>query len=190
MKAFKMEYIRFQTEEEFLRTVLKNMPYEVYPKVTAIGGQKINPDIDILQIKRTSGNRYEIIGYELKLIKFDKRSKGLSWNALYTGIGQALLYLKNGVHRAFLLIGFHKNIPDDALIDEFKDWLWENRELIAKIIGPYLSIGTYLYERSGISSIVGGSSKFYAPDEKTQLLSKEIFQGKFTFNKKLRSEGK
>ena len=97
-----MPYDRFKSEEELLKSVLRSLPYEVYPKVSAIGGSKINPDIDILQISRVSETP-RLIGYELKLMKFDKRTKGLSWDAFYKGIGQSLLYLKNGVQHAVLV---------------------------------------------------------------------------------------
>lgn len=184
----KREYVRFKTEGEFLKAVLRSLPFDVYPRVTAIGGRKIHPDIDILQIKGISEHRYRLIGYELKLIKFDRRSKGLSWNAFYTGIGQALLYLKNGVHQAFLLLGFHENVPTDKFIDVFRDWLWKYKELIAKIVGNYLSIGIYLYERGNVSVMIEASLDFYPSNKEIRLLSEELLQRKFTFDKKLRGE--
>ncbi len=186
----KREYARFKTEGEFLKAVLRSLPFDVYPRVTAIGGRKIHPDIDILQIKRISQHQYRLIGYELKLIKFDKRSKGLSWNAFYTGIGQALLYLKNGVHQAFLLLGFHENISTDEFIDTFRDWLWKYKELIARIVSNYISIGIYLYERGGISAIIEAFLDFYPSNKEIQLLSEELLQRKFTFDKRLKGEVK
>lgn len=72
-----MRYPRFKTEEELLRAILQLFSYNTYPKVSAIGGRKINPDIDMLLIERTS--QYQrTIGYEIKLIKFNKRSDGLT----------------------------------------------------------------------------------------------------------------
>jgi len=50
-------------------------------------------------------------------MKFDKRSKGLGWDAFYKGLGQALLHLKNGVHQAVLVLGFHENVPSDEMIE-------------------------------------------------------------------------
>ena len=175
----KIECTRFKTEGKILKTVLRSLPFDVYPRVIAIGGREIHPDIDILQIKGVSEHRYRLIGYELKLIKFNKRSKGLSWNVFYTGLGQA-----------FLLLGFHKNVPIDEFIDTFRDWLWKYKELIARIIDSYTSIGIYLYERESVSAIIEALLDFYPSNKKIQLLSEELFQRKFTFDKKLKGETK
>jgi len=185
-----MKYARFKTEDELLKAVLHSLAaYNVYPKVSAIGGKKISPDIDILQIERTTQNQFQLVGYEIKLVKFDKRSKGLSWNSLYSGIGQALLYLKNGVHRAFLVLGFHENITNDNLIDEFRNWLWNKKDLLKKIIGNYISIDTYLHKGDSLTyPIIKSEYDFYPLDEEVELLSNELIQGRFTFNKKLRGD--
>lgn len=83
-----IRYARFKNEDEFLKEILHRMGTTgVYPKVSAIAGKKIRPDIDILEIKKESQSQYKIIGYELKLIKFNKRNKGLSWCAFYQGLG-------------------------------------------------------------------------------------------------------
>ena len=179
-----MSYARFKAEDELLKSVL---PYGAYPKVSAIGGKRISPDIDILEVQKVSQTQSRLIGYELKLMKFDKRSKGLGWNSFYSGIGQALLYLKNGVHQAGLVLGFHDSVPDDKLIDEFRDWLYQNRELLKRILGSYISIDLHLYERGAISPLIKADYDFYPSDEKIQLLSNELVQRKFTFNKRLKS---
>jgi len=182
-----MPYDRFKSEEELLKSVLHSLPsLDVYPKVSAIAGNKINPDIDILEISRSSGNQYRLIGYELKLMKFDKRNKGLSWDAFYKGIGQAFLYLKNGVHHVVLVLGFHENIPDDDIVESFHKWLWEKRELLNRILGNYISIGTFLYKRGSLSLEVKTNFDFYPPDNETRFLSQALLQRKFTFNKKLK----
>jgi len=120
-------------------------------------------------------------------MKFDTRSNGLSWSSFYSGIGQALLYLKNGVQRAVLVLGFHANVPDDKLIDEFHDWLWDNKELLKRILGSYIGVDLHLYERGAISPLIKADYDFYPSDEKIQLLSNELIQRKFTFNKRLKS---
>jgi hypothetical protein len=182
-----IRYARFKTEEELLKEVLCSLAYDVYPKVSAIDGRKINPDIDILQIERISQDRFRLMGYEIKLVKFDKRSKGISWNSFYSGIGQALLYLKHGVHRAFLVLGFHESIPDDKMIDEFREWLRNKKDLLKRIIGKHISIDTYLYKGSSlIYPIIEAEYDFYSSDKEVELLSNELLQRKFTFNKKLR----
>ena len=179
-----MKYARFKTEDELLKSVL---PYGAYPKVSAIGGKKITPDIDILEVQRVSQSQSRLIGYEVKLMKFDKRSNGLGRNNFYSGIGQALLYLKNGVHQTGLVLGFHDSVPDDKLIEKFRDYLWENRELLKRILGSYIAIDLHLYEGGSISPLIKADYDFYASDEKTRLLSNELLQGKFTFNKRLKS---
>ena len=183
-----MPYDRFKSEEELLKSVLGSLPGDVFPRVSVIAGTKINPDIDILQISRTSGNQYRTIGYELKLMKSDKRSNGLSWTAFYKGIGQALMYLKNGVHRTVLILGFHENVPNDEMIDNFRGWLRNKRELLNRILGNYISVGTFLYKRGSFSPIVEATSDFYPPDEETRFLSQALLRRKFTFNRKLRGE--
>jgi hypothetical protein len=184
-----MKYARFKTEEELLKEVLRSLAYNVYPKVSAIGGKKISPDIDILQIERVSQNQFRLIGYEIKLVKFDKRSKGLGWNSFYSGIGQALLYLKNGVHHAVLVLGFHESILDDKLIDEFCEWLRNKKDLLKRIIGNYVSIYTYLYKGGPLTfPIIKAEDDFCPSDKEVELLSNELLQGKFTFNKKLRGD--
>ena len=82
-----MTFDRFQSEGELLKSILHSLPLDIYPKVSTIAGKRINPDIDILAIAKTSGNQYKLIGYKLKLIKFHKQRKGLSWDAFYKGIG-------------------------------------------------------------------------------------------------------
>jgi hypothetical protein len=184
MKSIK--YARFKTEDELLEEVLHSLAYDVYPKVSTIGGRKIYPDIDILEIKRIPP-KVQLIGYEIKLVKFDKRSKGLSLNSLYSGIGQALLYLKNGVHQAFLLLGFHESITDDKLNDEFRNCLWNKRDLLKRIIGNHISIDTYLYKGyHPTSPIIKAEYDFYPSDKDVELCSNELLQGKFTFNKRLK----
>lgn len=183
-----MLYDRFKTEEESIKSLTHSLAYDVYPRVSAIGGKRINPDIDVLQIKKVSQNQYRLIGYEVKLMKFDQRSKSLSWLSFYTGIGQSLLYLQNGVHRVCLVLGFHESVAQDSLIEEFSSWLRDNRELLKRILGNYVSIGTYVYRRAAFSPIVEADSDFCPPNEKIKLLSNELLQRKFTFNKKLRED--
>lgn len=183
-----MKYACFRTEEKLLRSILHSIPYDTYPKVSAIGGKKINPDIDILEVQRVSQSQVRLVGYESKLMRFDRRSNGLSWTGFYNGIGQALLYLRNGVHRAVLVLGLHYSVPDDSLIDEFHDWLWNNKDLLKKILGSHISVGMHLYERGSVSLLIEAGVDFYSADEKIRLLSNELLQRKFTFNKRLKSD--
>ena len=181
-----MKFDRFKSEEELLKSVLHSLAFDSYPKVSAIAGSKINPDIDILEISRSSANQYRLIGYELKLMKYDKRSKGLSWAALYKGAGHALLYLKNGVNQVALVLGFHENVPNDEIAEKFHEWLWNRRESLSRILGSYISVGIFLYKKGHFSPHIKADSYFYPPDDKTRFLSQALLQRKFTYNKRLR----
>jgi len=80
----------FKTEEELLKEVYRSLKGKwVYPRVTDIDGNKIWPDIDILQMNE---DRTKVVGYEIKLMKPSNNSASLNYESLYTGIGQALLY--------------------------------------------------------------------------------------------------
>jgi hypothetical protein len=178
-----MTYDRFVSEDELLKSVL---PYGAYPKVSAIAGRRINPDIDALEFYKISQNQYRLNGYEMKLIKFDERSKSLGWDAFYKGIGEALLYLKNGVQRTNLILGFHQNIPDDRKIEEFRQLLWGKKELLARIFGRHMSLGMALYKRGNIGKIVEATSDFLPQDEDIEFLTRALIQKHFTYDKKLR----
>lgn len=182
------EYTRFKTEKELLKLVLCSLPYDVYPKVSAIGGKRINPDIDILHIERVSRNQFRLIGYEIKLMIFNKKSKRLSWNSFYSGIGQALLYLKNGVHRVALVLGFHKNVPSDKLIDEFYRWMWNKKDLLKRILRNYISIVLCLYRGNPVHMVIKAECDFYPPNEEVKLLSDELLHRKFSFDRRLKGE--
>jgi hypothetical protein len=124
---------------------------------------------------------------ELKLIKFDNRSKGLSWNAFYQGIGQALLGLKHGVHRYVVLVGFHENILDDKFLDEFHEMLWKGREnLYSQILGSYISIGTYFYKGGSINCEIEAKYDFNPSNDSTNLSRQNLLNRNFTYNKRLR----
>jgi|BEDMetMinimDraft_2_1075160.scaffolds.fasta_scaffold00786_4 hypothetical protein len=179
-------YIRFKAEEELLKAVLHSLHDDVYPKVSAIGGKKINPDIDILQIERLPQNQFRLVGYEIKLIKFDKRSRGLSWNNFYSGLGQALLYLENGVHRACLVLGFHENVPNDELIDEFLGRLRNKKELLKNLLDTALLFMLKFYKEDYPNfalPLIGAEDDLYSQDNEVELLSNELLQGKLLSTK-------
>ena len=181
-----MAYHRFKDEDELLKALIQwKGTYSVYPKVTTIAGERIRPDIDLLEIYKESENQYKTIGYECKLMKFDQRSKSLSWEAFYKGIGQALLYLRNGVQRAVLILGFHGNVSDDQLIEDFRTRLDEKRELLQQILGPYLSIGLVLYEGGTPLFILESKNYFHHFDNEVKLCTDSLLQKKFRFAKHL-----
>jgi len=123
------------------------------------------------------------------LIKFDNRSKGLSWHAFYQGLGQALLTLTHGIHRCVLLIGFHRNVQDDKLIDEFHEMLWDGREnLFPQILGSYISVGTYLYKGGYINCEIEAKSDFYPLNERINLSRQNLLSKNFTYDKRLKNK--
>jgi len=68
-----MMYALFKTEEELLKEVYRSLKGKwVYPRVTDIDGNKIWPCIDILQI---NDDRTQLLGFEIKLVQFDKHTK-------------------------------------------------------------------------------------------------------------------
>jgi hypothetical protein len=118
-------------------------------------------------------------------MKFDQRSKSLSWEAFYKGIGQALLYLRNGVQRAVLILGFHGNVSDDQLIEDFRKSLYEKKEFLQLILGPYLSIGLFLYERGTPFFILESKTYLHHSNNEIKLMVDSLLQKKFRFRNRL-----
>jgi len=143
----------------------------VYPRVTDVDGNKIWPDIDILQMNE---DRTKVVGYEIKLMKPSNNSASLNYESLYTGIGQALLYLKNGVYRAYLVLGFHES-TSEYQINEFLNSFSKKKDLLKSIVGNHISIGTYLEYKGIISPIIEAESGFSTSDEEVKLLSNKLY---------------
>jgi hypothetical protein len=86
-------------------------------------------------------------------------------------------------------LGFHENVPNDGLIDEFLGSLRNKKELVKRIIGRYVSIYVYIYKDDYLNfalPLIDAEDDFYSLDKEVELLSNELSQGKFTFNKKLK----
>jgi len=98
-------------ENKLIAKIIQDRPYpftlgKLYPRVTAIGGKQIHPDIDLLQIIEP----YELpVGYEIKWLHHYR--KGTTWYRFYQGIGQTLSYFLNGVFHAYLVLGWN-NLPE------------------------------------------------------------------------------
>lgn len=181
-----MRYSRFRDEDYLLKALLQSKGnYNVFPKVTMIAGERVRPDIDLLEINREREDQYWTIGYECKLMKFSQVAKALSWDAFYKGIGQALRYLRNGVQRAVLILGFYENVHDDQLIEDFKTRLYQKRDFLQQIFGSYLSIGLLLYEGGTPYFILESKSYFYHSDNEAKLFVDSLLQRKFRFSKHL-----
>lgn len=181
-----MKYSRFRDEDHLLKALLQAKgTYNVFPKVTMIAGERVRPDIDLLEINREREDQYWTIGYECKLMKFSQVAKALSWGAFYKGIGQALCYLRNGIQRPVLILGFYENVPDDQFIENFKTRLYEKRDFLPQIFGPYLSIGLLLYEGGTPFYILESKTYFYHSDNEVKLFVDSLLQKKFRFGKQL-----
>jgi len=107
----KFEYL----ENKLIAKILIEKPYpfvvgELFPHVTSIAGNKIAPDIDILQ--RIPSHKLAV-GYEVKWLHHFK--KGTSWYLFYRGIGQALSYFRYGVDKSILVLGMSNDVPRESI---------------------------------------------------------------------------
>jgi hypothetical protein len=178
-------YSHFETEQDLLADIFKVVSYDAYPRVTAIGGKKIVPDIDVLEIRPATHGQQRLLGYEIKLMRYDKRSKGLTWGTFYKGIGQALMYLLHGVQKVGLVLGFQSNVPDE-LIEDFSAWLNENKAVLALILGNYLAVHLHLYSGNPLSPTLDAKASFLPQSDPASLRMNELIHGNFTYDKRLK----
>ena len=107
-----VEPLEISSEDDLLAHLMKKHELGQFAKVTRISTLPISPEIDLLNINE----REKIVtGYELKLLKYNKRLKRVNFNLLYSGIGQALLYYQHGVHRSYLVLGLSPSLPDNSV---------------------------------------------------------------------------
>lgn len=85
---------------------------------------------------------------------------------------QAFLY--NGIHQAVLVFGFHENILNDDTIENFRRWLWNKRELLGRILGNHISVGTILHKDNPISLDLKVGSDFIHQTMKLDSLKSTI----------------
>ena len=156
---------QIQNENEFLFMLCeKKKTEEVYPKVTAIPrGHRITPDIDLLEIKRYGD--VHTIGYELKLLKFNKKTMDVPFTPFYTGLGEATCYFQHGVERVHLIIGCYL-VPQDHLdlLDKIEKRLEEICKLMKEsvlVISPHLGIEFYRQDRNYSITLKPTEGKFY-----------------------------
>ena len=92
--------------------------------------------------------------------------------------------LQHGLYRCVLLIGFHSSIKDYAVIDDFHEMLWNGREnIFPQILGPHISIATYLYERGSINCEVQSKSDYWPSNDKINLSRQNLLSENFTYKK-------
>ena len=121
----------------------------------------------------------------MQVNKIHLRARFLSWEGFYKGVGQSLLYLKYGIQRSVLVLGFYKNVPDDQLIDNFKAELLDEKDLLQQILGPYIAVGLLLYEYGTPHYIFESRSIFYHSTEESKLFHNALLQKKFKYDKRL-----
>jgi len=185
-----VEYAKFTEESDFLRALYQaSFASVAYPRVTAIGARKVIPDIDLLEVNGRKGEE-TITGYELKVLKRDRRTEGVGWTSFYTGLGQTMWILQHGIDRAILALAFQTGITDE-LIDRFRQDLWDRREVLGRTLSGGLGcvgIRVYLYERGGLPMILEPKGKLYPQTEEARTNRQRILEGRLAYSKKLQRE--
>lgn len=81
----------------------------LFPLVKSIGGERISPEIDLLNIERKVKREDTLItGYEFKFLNC--KTADASYRRIHQGIGQALMYFQYGIDRCYVVIGISKNL--------------------------------------------------------------------------------
>ena len=152
--------------------------------------EKVVPDIDLLRVYSNPYHPEEdqVVGYELKLLKYHEGYKRIPMDPLYSGLGQVLCYFQYGVDRAELVLGFHSNCdshPEHA--DALERQLKEVCEFLGRSVFahfPYLCISmirgdsrNYLLYKSDWENAV------FSHDETAKLRRQCILRKQFVFRK-------
>jgi len=87
-----------------------------------LGQKNIEPDIDILNVSYQN----KIEGFETKPLGSD-RYGNVNRAEFYKGIGEALLYLRFGVQRVGLILGFKETLKEDGRIIIRGSWMNSER---------------------------------------------------------------
>lgn len=106
------EPLEISNEDDLLAHLMAKHNLGKFAKVTRISTLPVSPEIDLLNVDE---KEKIVIGYELKLLKYNKRWKRVDFKHLYSGIGQALLYLQHGVNRSYLVLGLSSSLPDNSV---------------------------------------------------------------------------
>ncbi len=175
-----MDYTRFKTERELVKAVFRNVGgLKTYPSVSRLAQKNIEPDIDILNISYQN----KIEGFETKLLGSD-RYGNVNRAEFYKGIGEALLYLRFGVQRVGLILGFKETLNEDSRITKFLDELRKAKEDVAKILGKHFALG--VYSSTYIDWINQAESDFaYGDYKEADFLKRLIEEERLSYDKKL-----
>jgi len=123
-------------DENDLMYLLSKHMSEVYAKVTEIPrGNPIQPDIDILEVQRHQTPPL-VVGYEVKLLRYNKKYNAVNLQEFYKGVGQIHCYFQHGVDRAWLVFGI-ESAPEG--VDR------KTRERIQSICNSFkITFGSYM----------------------------------------------
>jgi len=100
-----LEPKKILTEDDFLAFYMRKYletPERYFPKVHTVSTLKISPDIDLLFVNKRPKL---LVGHEFKLLRYHRGWKRVNYNAMYAGIGEALLYFQHGVDKCYLVLG-------------------------------------------------------------------------------------
>lgn len=174
-----MNYQRVKTEQELIKIVFPQInESKMYPCVSRLAQKDIKPDIDILVLSYQN----KIEGFEIKLLGSDKYGN-VNRAEFYKGIGEALLYLRFGVERVGLILGFKDTLRDDGRIENFIEELRKMKDVLAKILGNHFSLGIYTNYIEWINK--AEADFLYRDYKETEFLKKIIEEERLSYNKKL-----
>lgn len=169
-------------EDELITHVMKGQYWSGFSKINRISTIKISPDIDFLQIDKI---RKKAVGYEFKLIKYNKGWKRANLTPMYTGLGEALHYFHFGVDKSYLVLGLSNTIPSNALdialekVVELLSTLNTFRALGLKCFGVYI----WNERNNSFKQLINASEDF--PMSKDEKHRKEcLLRLEFKYDKK------
>ena len=147
----------------------------------------MTPDIDLLCIDRKNQTT---IGYEAKIISYRKDWNRYVYDAIYRGIGQALLYSLYGIDKTHMIYAFFSNndVPRDAIRKlniKFDDVM---RTCIRFHIHTNLGLKIMLFTENNVhfcNLIKLGSNQTFRKDGDFKFRKACLLRGEFTWNKKL-----
>ena len=129
----------------YLGRMEKSYLVDVYPEVKLVARKiQVTPDIDLLKI---DSSHNIITGYETKYLKFHGGWKRFSYEVIYQGLGQALLYLNYGIEDIYLVIAYE---TADVTVEAIKKLLMKfgdlRRSLLITRLASFLGLRTIKLE--------------------------------------------
>ena len=150
------EPLKISNEDDFLAHLMKRYNLGNFAKVTRVSILPVSPEIDLLDVNT---REKIVVGYELKLLKYNKHLKRVGLHPLYSGIGQALLYFLHGINRSYLVLGVSPSLPENHVastidrIEEIVNFFKMLRKISTGyryLHGEETSMATYGFDCFGI----------------------------------------